>query len=98
MTIVLNGGLREHPAALAQLAQVDGVMIGREACENPWMLAQVDSRYVYVWSAVVWKEPHRYRPGALVHRHRTHLVVAASDGFVQLTGWSSSAPGASRRA
>ncbi|KAA0215100.1 MAG: tRNA dihydrouridine(20/20a) synthase DusA [Proteobacteria bacterium] len=45
LTIVLNGGLRDHAVALAQLAQVDGVMIGREACENPWMLAQVDERY-----------------------------------------------------
>jgi len=45
LTMVLNGGLREHRAALAQLEQVDGVMIGREACDNPWMLAAVDSRY-----------------------------------------------------
>jgi len=45
LTIVLNGGLRDHGTALAQLAQLDGVMIGREACENPWMLAGVDERY-----------------------------------------------------
>ncbi|MBV2206413.1 MAG: tRNA dihydrouridine(20/20a) synthase DusA [Pseudomonas sp.] len=45
LTIVLNGGLRDHGTALAQLAQLDGVMIGREACENPWMLAEVDERY-----------------------------------------------------
>ena len=45
LTIVLNGGLREHASALAQLERVDGVMIGREACENPWMLAEVDQRY-----------------------------------------------------
>ncbi len=45
LAIVLNGGLRDHGTALAQLAQLDGVMIGREACENPWMLAEVDERY-----------------------------------------------------
>ncbi|RPH63665.1 MAG: tRNA dihydrouridine(20/20a) synthase DusA [Burkholderiales bacterium] len=45
LTIVLNGGLRDHDAALAQLVRVDGVMIGREACEHPWMLAAVDQRY-----------------------------------------------------
>ncbi len=44
-TIVLNGGLRDHDDAVAQLAEVDGVMIGREACENPWMLAEVDPSY-----------------------------------------------------
>jgi len=42
---VLNGGLRTHEEALEQLVGVDGVMIGREACENPWMLADVDPRY-----------------------------------------------------
>ncbi len=59
--------------------------------------AQVDSRYVYVWEATGWVEPHRYRPGALVHRHRKHLVVAARDGFIQITGWSPFAPGPARR-
>jgi methionyl-tRNA formyltransferase len=58
--------------------------------------AQVDSRYIYVWDASGWEEPHRYRPGALVHRHRKHLVVAAGDGFVQITGWSPYAPGSAR--
>lgn len=43
MSIVINGGLRSLDEAQAQLAQVDGVMIGREAYENPAMLAQVDS-------------------------------------------------------
>jgi tRNA-dihydrouridine synthase A len=38
LTFVLNGGLRAPAAARAQLAGVDGVMIGREAYENPWSL------------------------------------------------------------
>jgi len=45
LSFVVNGGLRTHEESLAQLAQVDGVMIGREACENPWMLAAVDPLY-----------------------------------------------------
>ncbi len=45
LVFVLNGGLRTHDEALAQLVGVDGVMVGREACENPWMLADVDPRY-----------------------------------------------------
>jgi tRNA-dihydrouridine synthase A len=45
LVIVLNGGLREHEQALAQLPHVDGVMLGRAACDSPWMLAEVDSRY-----------------------------------------------------
>jgi methionyl-tRNA formyltransferase len=58
--------------------------------------AQVDSRYVYVWEASGWEEPHRYRSGTLVHRHRKHMVIAARDGFVQITGWSPYAPGPAR--
>ncbi|MFZ1429349.1 MAG: tRNA dihydrouridine(20/20a) synthase DusA [Geminicoccaceae bacterium] len=38
LQIVLNGGLREPTAALDQMRRVDGVMIGREAYENPWSL------------------------------------------------------------
>ncbi len=45
LTIVINGGLRAHADSLAQLSHVDGVMIGREACDNPWMLAEVDTLY-----------------------------------------------------
>jgi methionyl-tRNA formyltransferase len=59
--------------------------------------AQVDSRYIYVWEGNGWEEPHGYRPGTLVHKHRRHLVVAVRDGFVQLTGWSPYAPGEGRR-
>jgi len=59
--------------------------------------AQIDSRYVYVWEASGWEEPHRYRPGTLVHRHRKQMVVAARDGFVQIGGWSPYAPGAARQ-
>jgi len=58
--------------------------------------AQIDSRYVYVWGATGWQEPHPYRPGTLVHKHRKHLVVAAGDGFIQVTGWSPYAPGPAR--
>ncbi|MBB4039802.1 methionyl-tRNA formyltransferase [Microvirga flocculans] len=60
--------------------------------------AQIDSRYVYVWEATGWEEPHRYRPGSLIHRHRKHMVIAAGNGFVQVTGWSPYAPGPSRKA
>lgn len=38
LDVVINGGLREPSAAAAQLAHVDGVMVGREAYENPWSL------------------------------------------------------------
>ena len=45
LTLVLNGGLRSHDAALAAAEGLDGVMIGREAYDNPWMLAAADARW-----------------------------------------------------
>ncbi|MEY3664729.1 MAG: hypothetical protein RLZZ153_911 [Pseudomonadota bacterium] len=42
---VLNGGLRTHEQALTAMQSLDGVMVGRQACEEPWFLAQVDALY-----------------------------------------------------
>jgi len=42
LTIVLNGGIQSLEQCRAHLEQVDGVMLGREAYGNPWLLAQVD--------------------------------------------------------
>jgi len=42
LTIVINGGLTSLEEAEAQLAHVDGVMLGRAAYQTPWMLADVD--------------------------------------------------------
>jgi tRNA-dihydrouridine synthase A len=41
---VVNGGIRSLAECEAHLAHVDGVMLGREAYENPWLLTQVDRR------------------------------------------------------
>jgi tRNA-dihydrouridine synthase A len=38
LEVIVSGGLRSPAAARAQLAHLDGVMIGREAYENPWSL------------------------------------------------------------
>lgn len=43
LTIVINGGIENLEESQAHLEQVDGVMIGREAYQNPWMLAEVDA-------------------------------------------------------
>lgn len=44
LTIVLNGGLTNLDDVEVQLSQVDGVMLGRAAYQNPELLASVDSR------------------------------------------------------
>jgi tRNA-dihydrouridine synthase A len=42
---ILNGGLRDHDTALQAGQGLDGVMIGREAYENPWMLSATDAKW-----------------------------------------------------
>lgn len=42
LTIAINGGFTDDAAVQAQLAQVDGVMVGREAYHNPWWLSRWD--------------------------------------------------------
>jgi tRNA-dihydrouridine synthase A len=44
LEVILNGGIASLEQARAQLAHVDGVMIGREAYHNPWILAEADRR------------------------------------------------------
>ena len=44
LTIVINGGIHTMDECLAHLKQVDGVMLGREVYENPYRLAEVDSK------------------------------------------------------
>jgi tRNA-dihydrouridine synthase A len=38
LTVIVNGGLRTVPQVAEQLAEVDGVMLGREAYHNPYLL------------------------------------------------------------
>ena len=45
LTIAINGGLKTPEQIEAQLAVMDGVMIGREAYHEPWSMAQWDSRF-----------------------------------------------------
>ena len=43
LTVVINGGITTIAQCLEMLEHVDGVMIGREAYHNPYLLAEVDS-------------------------------------------------------
>ena len=42
--IGINGGIKTLDECQAQLEHVDSVMVGREAYQNPWLLADVDRR------------------------------------------------------
>ncbi len=45
LDICINGGISSGEQIAAQLQQVDGVMVGREAYRNPWWLASWDSAF-----------------------------------------------------
>jgi tRNA-dihydrouridine synthase A len=44
-TIVLNGGVQGSDEIAEHLRHVDGVMLGREAYHNPWLMADWDTRF-----------------------------------------------------
>lgn len=50
LTIITNGGIGNLEQASIQLEKVDGVMLGRAAYHNPWLLTQVDGR--------IFNDPH----------------------------------------
>lgn len=45
LAIAINGGITTPEVAHAQLRQLDGVMVGREAYHHPWWLASWDSDF-----------------------------------------------------
>ncbi|MGS3107725.1 tRNA-dihydrouridine synthase, partial [Escherichia coli] len=42
LTMAINGGIKSLDEARVQLEHMDGVMVGREAYQNPGILASVD--------------------------------------------------------
>lgn len=44
LQIVINGGIKTWPDIEAHLRNVDGVMIGRAADNDPWLFAEADAR------------------------------------------------------
>lgn len=45
LNIAINGGIKTQRDIALHLRHIDGVMVGREAYSNPYLLADVDQRY-----------------------------------------------------
>jgi len=83
LTIVLNGGIRSLEIAREQLARMDGVMIGREAYQNPWFLVEVEaellegrcptSRLEVIEAMLPYIEA-RLREGTRLHAITRHML------------------------
>jgi len=81
LTIVANGGIRDSGQALALLADVDGVMIGREAYHHPYLLAELEQAlhpnagWQLPDRIVVLEELARYAARQLAAGHRLHSIT-----------------------
>ncbi|WP_120996569.1 tRNA dihydrouridine(20/20a) synthase DusA [Stutzerimonas urumqiensis] len=90
LEIILNGGIRTLDDCEAHLATFDGVMLGREAYHNPYLLAQVDQRLFGSERPVISRtqalldmrpyiERHLQEGGSL--HHVTRHVLGLAQGF-----------------
>lgn len=56
LEIVLNGGIQTLTAIEDHLVMLDGAMIGREACSNPYLFADIDRRFFDETAPVLSRE------------------------------------------
>lgn len=79
--IIANGGIRNADEATALLADLDGVMIGREAYHNPYLLAELERR---LHPDAAWQPPTRidvierlipYASAQLRNGHTLHAIT-----------------------
>jgi len=57
LTIAINGGITRNKQITEHLKEVDGVMIGREAYYNPWLLTTWDEAFFQVQAQSVQSKP-----------------------------------------
>jgi tRNA-dihydrouridine synthase A len=81
LTVVLNGGLRRPDEILAALSRVDGVMLGREAYHNPYLLSQLHGR---IFADESWHAP---TPAEIMDRLIPYVAMrrAAGDSLSSIT-------------
>jgi len=70
LEIIINGGITSLEQCDEHLEHVDGVMIGREAYQNPYILATVDSQY---YSDI--SKSHHLSPARLSVQPPTRLEI-----------------------
>ncbi len=66
LTWVINGGIKDMAQIATHLAQVDGVMLGREAYHNPWLLAS--------WDQQLFGAPQRAASREAVEQQMVHYM------------------------
>lgn len=96
LAIAINGGIQTMNDVLTHLSHVDGVMVGREAYQNPYMLADVDrlvfgdtavvpSRHQIVEKMIPYMERELARGNQLAHI--TRHMLGLFQGMVGARAW-----------
>jgi tRNA-dihydrouridine synthase A len=98
LTIVLNGGLVDNPTIAAELQQLDGAMVGRQAYHDPALMAAWDQRFLGTPGEPTeaddaWRE--RIEDGMVAYMARQHAVPWAHVARHMLGLWNGQ-PGARR--
>jgi tRNA-dihydrouridine synthase A len=84
LSIHLNGGLESVEHAIANMGELDGVMLGRSAYHTPWCLVSVDPQYTDQLAPVVTRGEavqamlpyieEKLRAGLPLHRITRHML------------------------
>ncbi len=69
LEIILNGGIKTLDECEAHLQHFDGVMLGREAYHNPYLLSQVDARLFGSKEPVISRAETLQRMRPYIQRH-----------------------------
>src|SRR5437870_9594843 len=78
LEFVINGGITSRTQIEAQWVRVDGVMLGRAAYHDPWLLADAGNTRAGVVSRIVgYCRPHRDVPLRCIVRHMLGLYHGA---------------------
>lgn len=88
LPVAINGGLETLAAAEAELAHMDGVMLGRAAYHNPMLLAEVDRRIFgsriqpvtleAVMTAMAGYATHQLGQGVRINQITRHMLGLAN--------------------
>ena len=73
LRIVINGGVTTGMQITEQLQQLDGVMVGREAYHNPWLMASWDAEFFGAMPSTLTREAVEAQMCSyMAHEFKTH--------------------------
>ena len=86
LTIIINGGIKSAEQVMLHLAHTDGVMIGREVFNQPWLLAELENLIysdgsVPITRSEVQKHYSRYIENELLMGTSVHALVKPLSGL-----------------